>query len=53
MGWRSWNLFGANVNQDLIQSQVSKSLSIVVINLLVVDQMTDLLSIADGWNGLP
>ena len=22
MGWRSWNLFGANVNQDLIQSQM-------------------------------
>jgi alpha-galactosidase len=22
MGWRSWNLFGANVNQQLIQNQV-------------------------------
>jgi hypothetical protein len=22
MGWRSWNLFGGNVNQELIQSQV-------------------------------
>ena len=23
MGWRSWNLFGANVNQDLIQQQMN------------------------------
>lgn len=27
MGWRSWNLFGANVNQDLIQRQMDAIVS--------------------------
>ena len=27
MGWRSWNLFGANVNQELIQSQMDGMVS--------------------------
>lgn len=28
MGWRSWNLFGADVNQELIQKQVSRNLNL-------------------------
>jgi hypothetical protein len=35
MGWRSWNLFGADVSQDLIKSQVPQTLGpIVIINAM-------------------
>ena len=53
MGWRSWNLFGSNVNQELIQSQmdgmVSKSRSIDGVPTSLLDLGYSDVGLDDAW----